>query len=59
MILTISLISIVSRYLSDARRRRGEQVFGAQIVARQLRHDLSAIEHQRAVADLGDLFEVG
>ena len=53
------MIWMVSLYLSDARRGRGEQRFCAQIVARQLRHDLAAIEDQCAVADLGDLLEVG
>jgi hypothetical protein len=53
------MILVVSLYLSDARRRRGEEIFGAQFVARQLRHDLSPIEHQGTVADFRDLFEVG
>ena len=43
----------------DARRGRGEQVLDRQIGGAELGHDAAAVEDQRAVADLGDLLEVG
>src|SRR5437762_6053069 len=45
--------------LTDAGRRGGKKIFDAQLVAGELRHDAPAVEDERAVADLGDLFEIG
>ena len=49
----------VRRRAADAGRSRGKQVLDRQVGGAELGDDPAAVEDQRAVADLGDLLEIG
>ena len=48
-----------SARVPDAGGGRGEQIFDRQVGGGEFGDDAAAVEHQRAVADLGDLLEIG